>query len=329
MPQLNKNTTIKWPAESKGVRRSKSRRVSKSRRSSADPTEGLQVGNPNAAAIDIGCSEHWVAVPAGRTERPTQRFGCCTAELNRLADWLKECGVDTVVMEATGNYWVVLYDILEERKLNPVVVNPRYAKNMSGKKGDIPDCQWMQRLHTYGLFANSFRPKEQLRILRSYLRQREVLTCAASQQIQHMQHALTEMNVQLANVIRDISGETGLRILDAILAGQRDSQELACLKDPRIRATRQELAKALQGHWKEEQLFALEQARLSYQHYQEQILQCDERIEKQMKVLESRLPGATEQQKTYEIKSTAKTPVLELRSELHRIIGVDLLKIPG
>ena len=130
MPQLNKNATIKWSTESKGVRRSKSRRVSKSRRSSADPTEGLQVGNPNAAAIDIGCSEHWVAVPAGRTERPTQRFGCCTAELNRLADWLKECGVDTVVMEATGNYWVVLYDILEERQLNPVVASLPHPANV-------------------------------------------------------------------------------------------------------------------------------------------------------------------------------------------------------
>jgi len=303
----------------------------KGRRPSAskDPTAGLQVTNPNAGAVDIGCAEHWAAVPPGRAEQTLRQFGCFTADLEAMANWFVKCRVDTVILEATGNYWIVLYDLLEDRGLKPIVVNPRYAKNMSGKKGDIPDCQWMQRLHTYGLFANSFRPKEQLRILRSYLRQREVLTCAASQQIQHMQHALTEMNVQLANVIRDISGETGLRIIDAILAGQHDSQELACLKDPRIRATRQELAKALQGHWKEEQLFALEQARLSYQHYQEQILQCDERIEKQMKVLESRLPGATEQQKTYEIKSTAKTPVLELRSELHRIIGVDLLKIPG
>src|SRR5258708_33337848 len=199
MPQLNKHATIKWPTQSKGVGSSKSRRVSKRRRSSADPTEGLQVGNPNAAAIDIGCSEHWVAVPAGRTERPTQRFGCCTAELNRLANWLKECGVDTVVMEATGNYWVVLYDILEERKLNPVVVNLRYAKNMSGKKGDICDCEWMQKLHTYGLFSNSFRPTQEIRVLRAYLRQRETLVGPAAQRIHHIKKALTEMNVQLTH----------------------------------------------------------------------------------------------------------------------------------
>lgn len=295
-----------------------------------DPTTGLHVTNPNAGAVDIGCAEHWAAVPPGRAQQTVRQFGCFTADLEAMANWFEKCGVDTVILEATGNYWIVLYDLLEARGLKPIVVNPRYAKNMSGKKGDIPDCQWMQKLHTYGLFANSFRPKEQLRVLRSYLRQREILTCAASQQIQHMQHALTEMNVQLANVIRDISGETGLRIIDAILAGQRDSQELAALKDPRIRATRQELAKALHGHWKEEQLFALEQARLSYQHYQEQIFQCDERIEKQMKALESRLPGATEQEKTYVLKTTgSKTPVLGLSSELRRIVGVDLLKIPG
>ena len=286
MPQLNKNATIKWPSESKGSKGGrKSRRVCKSRRSSADPTEGLAVGNPNAAAIDIGCSEHWVAVPTGRTERPTQRFGCCTAELNRLADWLKECGVDTVVMEATGNYWVVLYDILEERKLNPVVVNPRYAKNMSGKKGDIADCQWMQKLHTYGLFSNSFRPPQEIRVLRAYLRQRETLVGAAAQEIQHMQKALTEMNVQLANVISDISGETGLSIIDAILAGERDPRSLAKLKGPRIAASLATLERALEGHWKDEELFGLEQARLSYAHFQEQLQQCRQRIEQQMQRL--------------------------------------------
>jgi transposase len=147
----------------------------------------LQVAHPNAAAIDIGCAEHWVCVPAGRGKKTVQAFGCCTAELNRLADWLVECRVDTVVMEATGNYWVVLYDVLEARKLRAVVVNPRYAKNMSGKKGDIPDCQWMQKLHTYGLLANSFRPGQEVRVLRSYLRQREALVGAAAQQLQALQ----------------------------------------------------------------------------------------------------------------------------------------------
>jgi hypothetical protein len=134
-----------------------------------DPTQGLQVTHPNAAGIDIGCAEHWVAVPPGRVQEAVRKFGCCTADLTALAEWLAECRVDTVVLEATGNYWRVLYDLLEERQLRPVVVNPRYAKNMSGKKGDLPDCPWMQKLHSYGLFANSFRPGEPLRAWRTYL----------------------------------------------------------------------------------------------------------------------------------------------------------------
>lgn len=342
MPQLIKHATIKWAGEPKGskaVRRSKSRHVSKPRRSSADPTEGLQVGNANAAAIDIGCSEHWVAVPAGRTERATQRFGCCTAELNRMADWLKECRVDTVVMEATGNYWVVLYDILEQGKLNPVVVNPRYAKNMSGKKGDIADCQWMQKLHTYGLFSNSFRPPQQIRVLRAYLRQRESLVGAAAQEIQHMQKALTEMNVQLANVISDISGETGLSIIDAILAGQRDPRSLAKLKGPRIAASLATLERALEGHWKDEELFGLEQARLSYAHFQEQLQQCQQRIEQQMQSIQGRVPvgrspttmPATDKGAEAVVRKAdgGKPKSFDLGVELKRVLGVDLTQIDG
>jgi len=317
----------------------------KARKRKKDPTEGLLVANPNAAAIDIGCSEHWVCVPAGRAEKSVQAFGCCTAELNRLADLLVECRVDTVVMEATGNYWVVLYDILEARKLNPVVVNPRYAKNMSGKKGDIPDCQWMQKLHTYGLFANSFRPTQEIRVLRSYLRQREELVGAASQQIQHMQHALTEMNVQLANVISDISGDTGLAIIDAILGGQRDARQLAKLKGPRIVASLASLQRALEGHWKDEELFALEQARLSYTHFQEQIQQCEQRIEQQLQAIRSRLPTGTAQASAEaapgakaanngqgmaeEGAAATLTPSFDLGAQLKRILGVDLTQIDG
>lgn len=333
MPKLSriaKDKTQKTAPAQGAPNSPKAKKKARRRSAAKDPTTGLQVANPNAGAVDIGCAEHWAAVPPGRAKQAVRQFGCFTADLEAMAHWFVECGVDTVVLEATGNYWVVLYDLLENRGLKPIVVNPRYAKNMSGKKGDIPDCQWMQKLHTYGLFANSFRPKEELRVLRSYLRQREVLTGAASQQIQHMQHALTEMNVQLANVIRDISGETGLRIIDAILAGQREPQKLAQLKDPRIRASRQELAQALQGHWKEEQLFALEQARLSYEHYQEQIAQCDQRIEKQMRALQSRLPGAAREKKTYALKDQEpKAPAFDLSSELRRIVGVDLLRIPG
>ena len=345
MPQLAKNATLfNWAGEPK-TRRPTKRRASKGKGSKGktDPTEGLQVANPNAAGIDIGCSEHWVSVPPGRAERSTQRFGCVTAELNRLAEWLKGCGVDTVVMEATGNYWVVLYDILEECRLNPVVVNPRYAKNMSGKKGDIPDCQWMQKLHTYGLFANSFRPTKEIRILRSYLRQRERLVVASSQEIQHMQKALTEMNVQLANVISDISGETGIAIIDAILAGERDPVALAKLKGPRIAASKAVLERALEGHWKQEELFVLEQARLSYTHFQEQIQQCQRCIEQQIEAIQSRL--SLEVQVPSERSSQSQVPCdsesgvsprgnqkvqsFDLGAQLKRILGVDLTQIDG
>ena len=337
MSQLAKNAPLKGPSESKPVRKVSHRRRSQSRRRLPDPTEGLQVANPHAAAIDIGCAEHWVAVPPGRAERATRAFGCCTVELKRLADWLEQCQVQTVVMEATGNYWVVLYDLLEERGLHPVVVNPRYAKNMSGKKGDLPDCQWMQKLHTYGLFANSFRPTQPIRVLRAYLRQRETLVEAASQQIQHMQKALTEMNVQLANVISDISGETGLAIIDAILAGQRDARALAKLKGPRIEASSTTLARALEGHWKDEEIFNLEQARLSYAHFQEQIQQCQERIERQMQAIAGRLPvsrpvGPLESQEAEAAVSrgSADTPQsFDLGAELKRILGVDLMAIDG
>jgi len=296
-----------------------------------DPTEGLSVLHPNAAAIDIGGAEHWVAIPPGRAECSVRKFGCCTADLNALADWLQAHRIDTVVMEATGNYWVILYDILEARGLNPVVVNARYAKNMTGRKGDIPDCQWMQKLHTFGLFNNSFRPTEPIRVLRAYMRQRETLVVLAAQTIQHMQKALVEMNIQLANTISDISGETGLQIIDAILSGERDPESLALKKNARIRASIPQLARSLEGHWKEEQLFILEQARLSYTHYQEQLLQCQDRIEAQMRGLQSSAgnPQGQEPAATKPKRAGKPTPKFDLSAELRRIIGVDLTAIDG
>lgn len=325
-----KNNSKSKVADSTDSRRMKRKNQRKNRKDSSDPTEGLSVINPNAAAIDIGGSEHWVAIPPGRAEKVVRRFGCCTADLKEIADWLQASGVDTVVMEATGNYWVALYDLLEERKLNPVVVNARYAKNMSGRKGDISDCQWMQKLHTFGLFSNSFRPTEPIRVLRAYMRQRENLVKAAAETIQHMQKALVEMNVQLSNTISDISGETGLRIIDAILAGERDPEALAGLKDPRIKASQSALARCLEGSWKDEHLFALEQARLSYAHYQEQIGQCEQRIQQQMRGLESRQTQNCSEQKELEpAENRPKQVGFNLSRELKRIVGVDLTKIDG
>jgi transposase len=298
---------------------------SRRRRKRLDPTKGLEVANPNAAAIDIGSAEHWVAVPARCAPQAVRRFGCCTAELEELVKWLKDCRVDTVVLEATGHYWMVLYDLLEAGGLRPVVVNPRYAKNMSGKKGDIPDCQWMQKLHTYGLFSNSFRPEEAIRALRTVMRQRENLVAGASQSVQHMQKALTEMNVQLTNVISDISGETGLRIIDAILSGTRDPEPLARLKDGRIKASLKVLAQALHGHWKEDQLFVLGQARRTYAHYQEQIEQCNQRMESLMQSMPNREPQTPIQ----DVGSVPQPKAFNLSQQLRRILGVDLTQIDG
>jgi len=283
------------------------------------------VANPNAAAIDVGSAEHWVAVPEGRDSQSVRRFGCCTQDLEALAKWLKKCKIDTVVMEATGSYWMVLYDVLEAKKLGPVVVNPRYAKNMSGKKGDIPDCQWMQKLHTYGLFSNSFRPDESIRAMRTIMRRRESLVACAAQSIQHMQKALTEMNVQLANTIRDISGESGLRIIDAILDGERDPETLASLKHGRIKASVKKLARALRGHWKEDQLFVLRQARCAYTHHQDQIEQCALQIQKLMLGMGS--PQSKGQRENLEPET--KSPNFDLSKELHRIFGVDLTQLPS
>jgi transposase len=219
------------------------------------------------------------------------------------------------------------------RKLNPVVVNARYAKNMSGRKGDISDCQWMQKLHTFGLFSHSFRPGEPIRVLRAYMRHRENLVKAAGETIQHLQKALVEMNVQLSNTISDISGETGLRIIDAILAGEREPDVLAGMKDRRIKASRGTLARSLEGRWKDEHLFALEHARLSYAHYQEQIAQCQQRIQRQMQALESRQSQiCTEQKDQKEREPAGQTPKqvsFNLSLELKRIVGVDLTKIDG
>lgn len=318
------------PVKASQARAGDAKPKTKKQRKRKDPTVGLPVLHPNAAAIDIGAAEHWAAIPPGRGEPCVREFGCCTADLRELADWLQANGIETVVMEATGNYWVSLYELLEERKLNPVVVNARYAKSMTGRKADKDDAAWMQKLHTFGLFSNSFRPPEPIRVLRAYLRQRETVVALAAQAIQHMQKALVEMNVQLTNAISDISGETGLRIIDAILSGQRGPEALARLKDSRIRASHQQLARCLEGHWKDEQLFILEQARLTYAHYQEQLRQCTERIEAQMKALESREvnAGATPKAAT-EVAKDKKPARFDLSAELRRVVGVDLTAIDG
>ena len=228
-------------------------------KSGAKP-EGLSQLNLNAAGIDVGATSHYVAVPADRAEQPVQEFEAFTADLYRLADWLAECGVETVVMESTGVYWIPLFGVLEERGFQVMLVDPRLIKNGPGRKTDVLDCQWLQQLHTYGLLSGAFRPEQEIRRLRSYLRQRAMLVEYTSHHIQHMQKALTQMNVKLQHVIRDITGKTGMDIIEAIVGGERDPRTLARLRDRRIKADGATIAKSLQGHWREEHIFELTQA---------------------------------------------------------------------
>ena len=206
-------------------------------KSGAEPA-GLSQLNLNAAGIDVGATSHFVAVPADRSEQPVREFEAFTADLYRLAEWLAECGVETVVMESTGVYWIPLFGVLEERGFEVMLVDPRRIKNVPGRKTDVQDCQWLQQLHTYGLLSGAFRPEDEIRRLRSYLRQRAMLVEHAAQHVQHMQKALTQMNVKLHHVIRDITGKTGMDIIQAIVKGERNPRRLARLRDPRPSPTR-------------------------------------------------------------------------------------------
>src|SRR5271165_4583498 len=210
---------------------------------SEDP--GLEVVHPHAAGIDVGNSAHYVAVRPDRDPEPVRRFECFTADLHRLADWLKSCGVKTVAMQSTGVYWIPLYEILEERGFQVYLVNARHTKNLPGRKSDVQESQWLLKLHTHGLLNNSFQPTAEIRVVRTYWRQRGEHVRGASTCIQRIQKVLTQMNVQLANVISDLSGLTGQAIVRAILVGERDPRKLAELSHPRIRAGREQIAKSL------------------------------------------------------------------------------------
>ena len=197
----------------------------------------LTLTHPNAAGIDVGGASHYVAVPPDRDDEPVREFACFTADLHRLADWLDGCGIDTVAMESTGVYWIALYELLERRGFTVLLVNARHVKNVPGRKSDVLDCQWLQQLMSYGLLRGAFRPSDAICTLRSLSRQREMLLRAQARHVQHMQKALAQMNIQLANVISDVVGATGQKILRAIVAGERDGHVLAAHRDARIKAS--------------------------------------------------------------------------------------------
>src|ERR1700694_369728 len=221
---------------------------------------GLTIENPNAGGIDVGNESHYVAVPPDRDPNPVQEFGCGTEALQRMAEWLKACRIDTVAMQATGVYWIALYDVLEQHGIRVVLVNARHTKNVPGRKTDVQECQWLMKLHTYGLMRDSFRLQQDMESVRTIWRVRDRHVKEAGTAVQHMQKALTKMNIQLANVISDISGVSGQAILTAILQGERDPYKLADLKHEMVKASREEVARSLEGNWRDDLLFELRQA---------------------------------------------------------------------
>ena len=283
--------------------------------------------NPNAAGIDIGSESHFVAIPEGRDSAIVREFSCFTGDLNRLADWLVQCGITTVAMESTGVYWIPIFEILESRGLEVKLVNARRVKNVPGRKTDVEDCQWLQQLHSYGLLSGAFRPAEQICVLRAFLRQRSTLVQYASAHVQHMQKALTQMNLLLHNVVSDITGVTGMKIILAVLAGERNPQKLAALRNCRCNNSEASIAKSLVGNYRKEHLFSLRQAVELFQFYQDKITECDREIEHLLAQFDAKTVASAAVKK--KSKPRKGEPCFDVAGQLFRMTGVNLLRIDG
>ena len=295
-----------------------------------DCTLGLEVVHPKAAGIDVGNQEHWVAVPPAMDSVAVRRCGCFTRDLEATAEWLVSLGIETVAMQSTGVYWIPLYDLLEQRGIRVFLVNAQDTKNLPGRKTDIQECQWLMKLHVYGLLNNSFRPEEEICILRTYWRQRQQHIADASRSTQRMQKAMTQMNIQLANAVTDITGETGQAIIQAILKGERDPQQLAKLRDPRVKASEATLAASLEGNWRPELLFVLKQEYESYQMFAKKIAECDRELQKHYRRMEAQADPRNLPKVPHNKRPRGNVPVnMDLRAELYRATGVDLTAIDG
>lgn len=286
----------------------------------------LMVMHPNAAGIDIGSASHYVAVRPDRGEDTVREFGCFTEDLVAMAHWLLECGVDIVAMESTGVYWIAPYEILESEGIKVYLVNARHVKNVSGRKSDVLDCQWIQQLMTFGLLSGAFRPEGDICAMRAVSRQRDALLREQARQIQRMQKALTQMNVQLPHVITDIVGKTGQDIIRAIVAGERDPRKLAKLRNYRVHASEEEIAKSLEGNWREEHVFCLGQALALFDTYQKLLAEADAKLEELIK------PMCRHQKLLPPKKNKGRgknAPSFDVLNMLYQWIGVDLTRIGG
>lgn len=290
----------------------------------------LALLNLNAAGLDIGADEIYACVPSDRDEMPVRKFGSYTVDLHSLADWLTACGIEQVAMESTGIYWIPVYELLEMRGFTVALVNARHLKNVPGRKSDVADCEWLQQLHTYGLLRSSFRPDEEICALRALVRHRQSLIESRSQQIQLMQKALEQMNVKLTQVVSDITGVTGLGIIRAILQGERNPKQLAQLRNPLCKKSETEIAKALEGTYKSEHLFALRQSVEAFDFYHHQLQVCDREIETHYASLPPTPPGEGTSGPAPDTQSRRKNQAhFDLAASLYRTVGVDLTAIDG
>lgn len=310
-------------------------KVANSKRTCQRKQDEHRVFQPHAAGIDIGAREIYVAVPADRDEHPVRKCETFTGDLHQMAEWLVSRGITTAAMESTGVYWIPVYDVLEQHGIRPCLVNPRNMKNVPGKRTDFHECQWIQYLHSIGLLHSAFRPDGEVCAVRSLMRHRNDLVEMASQHVQHMQKALTQMNVQFQHVISDITGLTGLAILDAIVAGERDPAALAKLRDPRIKASEETIRKSLEGNWRAEHILVLKQRLCLYRSYLDQINDCDKEIEQLVAAFDPKVDPEQKpmpedrKQKQRRRKKKSGRPDFDMRTEAYKLFGVDLTQIPG
>ncbi len=289
-------------------------------------TDNFDVINPNAAGIDVGSEEMFVAVPADRDSKSVRMFCSYTEDLHSLTDWLIQCNITTVAMESTGVYWIPLFQILESRGIQVCLVNARHVKNLPGRKTDVCDCRWSQKLHTYGLLAASFRPPDEICVLRSFIRQRETHIADTTRHVQHMQKALTQMNVLVHKAVSDITGKTGMAIIKAILDGQRNPLVLASHRDRRCKKDETEIAKALTGDFRPEHLFVLKQSYQSWCHTRDQMWELDHEIETILGTFECQ---THETLKTKRSNPRQNEVDFDLANYLYQMTGVDLNKVYG
>jgi transposase len=294
---------------------------------------GLPVMNPYAAGADIGDTRHDIAINDGNGGQVVRTFGTFTPDVQEAVNWLKEEGITTVAMESTGVYYLTFYLMCEEAGIEPFLVNARHVKNVTGRKKDETDAMWIQRLHTCGLLKSCFQPDNDFRTLRTYVRQRKSLITRSSDEVRRMQKSLEQMNIKIHVVISDILGKTGMQIIEAIIGGNHDPEDLSKLRDPRIKASREEIIKSLQGIWKDEYLFTLSQAYDTYMFYQKQIQECDRKIHEQLSIQiakanagEVPVDEVSNKKKAKPRKNQFTVPIEPL---LRSLTGVDLCKIPS